>query len=719
MPAARGLLIGTGLAVGGMLTAALAARAGRRLRRRVVAAVLFCAAAGAFAAGWRVAAVHRGPLPLLAQAHAHVALVFVITSDPHLSAASAQGGSARPLVVMSARAVEVAAAGHTTAIRSPVVVLATGGGWLSLQPTQRVRAVGRVSLPNKGELIAAVFDVSGSPTLVGGPSVVQRLAGRVRAGLRVAAAPLPSGPRGLLPGLVDGDTSGLPPGLAADFRTTGLTHIVAVSGANVAIMLGVALAMARCAGARIRAQALTGALTVVAFVVVARPQASVLRAAAMGLVAVLALATGRRRRALPALCAAVLCLIYLDPTLSRSVGFALSVSATAALLLLAPVLRDRMARRLPLWLAEALAVPTAATVVCAPLIASISGRVSLSSIPANLLAEPAVAPATILGVATACVAPFSMTVARVLAHVAGLPCAWLAFVARTFSKAPAAAVVWPSGAVGAFELLGLFVIAVALAAWVRIRRRSRLVRRAHQSRWRAVGVRVVVVASVVSASGLVVAERSPPHWPPTDWVLATCDVGAGSAVVARTGPQAAMLIDTGPRPQVIDACLRALDVQSLPLIVLTRGSSSSVGGLPGALHARGAAVIDVVADLDVDASARVQGWATADHLAVSTVGRVQLNAAGEVQWQVVDDTGTNQAVALTLLGVRAVIVADQSSPAIEQLRPDVLIAAHAGVEPPGGYRPAVVIDATNDGSTALSIAGARLRTARLGRRAQR
>src|SRR5665213_4221940 len=118
--------------------------------------------------------------------------------------------------------------------------------------------------------------------------------------------------------------------------------------------------------AGLRAQALVGVLTIAGFVIVARPQASVLRAAAMGLVAVLALATGRRRRALPALCAAVLCLIYIDPTLARSVGFALSVVATGALLLVAPPLRTWMARRLPGWLADALAVPTAATLACAP-----------------------------------------------------------------------------------------------------------------------------------------------------------------------------------------------------------------------------------------------------------------------------------------------------------------------------------------------------------------
>ena len=277
--------------------------------------------------------------------------------------------------------------------------------------------------------------------------------------------PLANGPRGLLPGLVDGDTSQLPPDLADAFRTTGLTHIVAVSGANVAIVLGAVLVLARWCRAGLRTQAWVGAVAIIAFVIVARPQASVLRAAAMGLIAVLALATGRRRRALPALCAAVLFLIFIDPALSMSVGFALSVVATASLLVVAPPLRRRMARRLPGWLADALAVPTAATLACAPLIASISGRVSLSSIPANLLAEPAVAPATILGVLTACIAPLSTTAAQWVARAAGLPCSWLVFVARTFARVPGSALSWPDGWRGAAALLLVALCCVAARLW--------------------------------------------------------------------------------------------------------------------------------------------------------------------------------------------------------------------------------------------------------------
>lgn len=460
--AAAAVLCGVGLA---------SALGWRRAWALTLAAAALCASGACAAAAWRLAALQRGPLPALAHARAKVTLELVIGADPRLLAVAGAHGGSRSIVVFPAKAVAVTpASGVTTTVRSPVFVLASGRGWLDLQPSQHVVASGRLGVPQPGEFEAATFDASGPPMSTGPPSRMQRLAGLARSGLRTATEPLPAGPGGLLPGLVDGDVSRLPPAVVADFKTTGLTHLVAVSGANVAIVLGAVLMVARWVGLRARGQALAGALAIVGFVVVARPQPSVLRAAAMGLVAVVALAAGRRRRALPALCAAVLLLVYVDPTLARSVGFTLSVLATGALLLVAPPLRERFARRMPRWLAEALAVPTAATLVCSPVIASFAGRVSLAAVPANLLAEPAVAPATILGVVTACVAPWWTTGAQMIARVAALPCAWLVWVARTFARLPGAAVTWPTGVAGAADLalvVLLFAFATRLLARAR------------------------------------------------------------------------------------------------------------------------------------------------------------------------------------------------------------------------------------------------------------
>jgi competence protein ComEC len=670
--AAMGLLAAVALVTAGAAVAATMRgdrRSRHHVRTRVVAAALLCAAGAAAAAAWRVAAVQRGPLPSLARAHATVTVELIVTSDPHLSAGSSTGGS-HPLVVLLAKAVEVSNDDvPSTRISSPIVVLATGSGWLELQPTQRVTAVGRVSVPEPGELDTALFDARGSPTLLGVASPIERVAGRIRDGLRTAASPLPSGPHGLLPGLVDGDTSSLSPDLVAAFRTTGLTHIVAVSGANVAIVLGAALVVARRMRAGLRAQALVGVLTIVGFVIVARPQASVLRAAAMGLVAVLALATGRRRRALPALCAAVLCLIYIDPTLARSVGFALSVVATGALLLLAPPLRKWMARRLPGWLADALAVPTAATLACAPLIASISGQISLASIPANLLAEPAVAPATILGVATAGLAQVSMGAAQLVARVAGLPCAWLVLVARTFAAVPGAAVPWRDGASGALTLLAVGS-SIGLLLW--------------SARWRRVTLCFVVVAGVV-ASGLAVRGRiTAQQWPPSDWVLAACDVGQGEAIVARTGTQSGVLVDAGPSPPAVDRCLESLGIQTLTWIVLTGGTSAAIGGVPGALHGRAVGAFDAGPDLAAHAQIRARGWASASRITFATAAVAQVHTVGALSWSVVADFNSGRVVRLVLPGVTALVAGDVDAADLTDIASRTSLAADVLIVPRHG-----------------------------------
>src|SRR5262249_6838922 len=161
-------------------------------------------------------------------------------------------------------------------------------------------------------------------------------------------------------------------------------------------------------------------LTLIGFVVLAGPEPSVLRAGVMGLVGLLAMAIGRERAALPALAATVIVLVLYDPDLAISLGFALSVLATTALVLLAPRWADRLAGRgVPRGIAEAFAVPAAAHLVTAPVVAGMAGQVSLIAILANIVAAPVVAPARVLGVLVALMAPVAPWVAGLLARLAG------------------------------------------------------------------------------------------------------------------------------------------------------------------------------------------------------------------------------------------------------------------------------------------------------------
>ena len=179
------------------------------------------------------------------------------------------------------------------------------------------------------------------------------------------------------------------------------------------------------------------------------------------LVAVLALLTGRPRSVVPALAGAVIALLLINPDLAVDLGFALSVLATAGLVFLAPGWRRRLARRLPGPLADAVAVAAAAQVACLPLLAGAFGSVGLMAIPANLLAVPAVAPATLLGVLVTVLAQVSLPLAHLVVRCPGTRCWWLVAVAHRAATMPSAVLPWPSGVIGAAAATAVAVILAA------------------------------------------------------------------------------------------------------------------------------------------------------------------------------------------------------------------------------------------------------------------
>ncbi|MUN40129.1 ComEC/Rec2 family competence protein [Actinomadura litoris] len=529
-----------------------------RARRVLVGVALVCAAASAAGVALRSSAVETGPVRDLARSGRSATADAVITGDPN-----AKPGKRRPVIILRAR-VEVVARAR---VRVPVLLIAGDPSWLRLLPSQRVRFHGGFRTPRRAELLAAVVIVGGPPTVLGRPSAPQRAAEHVRARLRAAVDRLPADQRGVLPGMVVGDTSRLDPGLAEEFRTAGLTHLLVVSGANLAIVIGAVLGLCRLAGLGGRRAPPLAALAVFAFVVVARPEPSVLRATVMGLIGLLALLTGRQRHGLPALGAAVLLLVLIDPVLARSYGFALSVLATAGLLVLAPAWRERLARRLPGPLADALAVTAAAEVAVAPVLVMLSGELGVVSVFANLLAAPAVAPATLLGALAAVTALISLPLARVLVWPAGLAVGWIAWIARTAAHLPYATIPWTPGGFGAITVL----LAGGVAVLILRSRRLRLIAAAAMA-----GVLVAVVALRVLA----------PAWPPPGWQMVACDIGQGDALALAAGPGQAVVVDTGPDPAPVDACLRRLGVRDVPLLILTHPHADHINGTSGVRHGR-------------------------------------------------------------------------------------------------------------------------------------
>ncbi|MCV7015909.1 ComEC/Rec2 family competence protein [Mycolicibacterium madagascariense] len=324
----------------------------------------------------------------------------------------------------------------------------------------------RVSRPTRRDLSVAVLTATGRPRL-GTASTAQRAAQAVRTRFAEAArAVLPADEAAMLPALVLGDTSAVDQDTSAQFRSAGLTHLTAVSGANVTIVCGAVLLTAGLLGPRI-AVALA-AVVLVAFVVVVQPSASVLRAAAMGAIALLAVIVRRRRRPIPALSACVLLLLAAAPELAVDAGFALSVSATAAIVVVAPAWTHRLRDRgWPAPLAAAVSVTGAAQLVTAPLVAGLSGSVSLVSVVTNVAVSVVVAPITVIGTAAATLAVPWPWAAELAIRFTGPELWWLLHVARWAAAVPGATVSVPSGWPGVAIVAAVGVAGVGL--W-RVRR---------------------------------------------------------------------------------------------------------------------------------------------------------------------------------------------------------------------------------------------------------
>ena len=266
----------------------------------------------------------------------------------------------------------------------------------------------------------------------GRPGPVAGLTNALRRALVRGAAPLGADEQTLYAGLVVGDDRGQPPALVDSFRGAGLTHLLAVSGQNVAFVL--VLAGAGLRRLRIWPRLLVTLVVVLTFVVLTRAEPSVVRAGAMAAVAATTVAVGRPLSRLRTLALAVTALLLVDPLLVRALGFQLSLAATLAIVLLATPLAARLPG--PRWLATPLAVTLAAQVGVAPLVVSSFGPLPVASIPANLLVVPAAGAVMAWGMSAGLVAGAVPALAGVLHVPTAVLLWWIEVVASRAAAAP-------------------------------------------------------------------------------------------------------------------------------------------------------------------------------------------------------------------------------------------------------------------------------------------
>ncbi|WP_243074921.1 ComEC/Rec2 family competence protein [Microbacterium sp. SS28] len=440
-----------------------------------------------------------------------------------------------------------------------------GLGELDVGAVIVVRGTTRPADP--GERSVVLVTASAGVEVVEPPSGPEALAGALRDGLVAATRGLPDPGGGLVAGLAVGDTSGVGADLDAAMKASSLSHLTAVSGANCALVVGLAFAGAALLGARRGVRVGVGIAALVAFVVLVTPEPSVARAAAMAAVAMLAVVLGRSAAGVAVLCLAVTVLLAVDPWLSTSLGFALSSVATASLLLLARPLAAGLERWMPRALALGFSVPLAAQLACGPLLVLIAPTIPLYGVIANLLAAPAAPVATVVGLA-ACLALPIPVLQSGLAALAWVPAAWIAATATTFAELPGGQVPWLEGwwGLAALTVLGAAVIVL-------------LGPRSHRTRVvRAVAGALVAVVVGGVAGGAALAGLAGPLTLPPAWAILVCDVGQGDAVLVRSAGEVA-LVDTGPDPGALESCLTRAGVGHLDLLVLTHFDADHSGGV--------------------------------------------------------------------------------------------------------------------------------------------
>ncbi|HSK50964.1 MAG TPA: ComEC/Rec2 family competence protein [Solirubrobacterales bacterium] len=401
---------------------------------------------------------------------------------------------------------------------------------------------------------------------------------------------MPAREAALARGFVLGQDDGVDEATEKNFRRAGLSHLLAVSGQNVMLLALLATPLLAALGIPLRERLVWLLALIAVYVPLAGAEPSIQRAAVMGGAGLVATMAGRRSSRLYALVLALLVTLAVDPGVGGDVGWRLSFTAVAGIFVLAAPLREAISIRIGNghWrraLAEGAALTIAATLATAPLIAFHFGTLSTTTLLANLLALPAVAPAMWLGMLCAAAAQVPGLPLEPLNAVNALLLAYIAQVAEWCGGPPWAEVEVRLGAGGLIAAYVGLALAVMAVAYVR-RIRSHLLplsdNKCERVRVRPLAGALAVVLALYlaqdSVGDLLGAEAR--SLPPTDGLrVEMLDVGQGDAILLRPPRDPAILVDAGPPGADLVPTLDEAGVKRLGAVIVTHEQSDHSGGL--------------------------------------------------------------------------------------------------------------------------------------------
>jgi competence protein ComEC len=373
-------------------------------------------------------------------------------------------------------------------------------------------------------------------------------------------------------GFVLGADEGIDARTEEDFRRSGLAHLLAVSGQNVTLLGLLPLPLLAALGIPLRERLLWVLGLIAAYVSLAGAEPPIQRAAVMGAAGIVAALAGRRASRLFALAAALLVTLAIDPGIAREIGWQLSFAAVAGIFLLAHPVRQAISGRLGRsgWhrtLADGIAVTVAATLATAPLVAFHFETLPATTVLANVLAMPAVAPAMWLGMASAAAAQVPGLPVEALNAPNALLLAYIAQIAAWCGRPGWAVVHVSPGGPG----LALAYAALALASAIAWRAGDR-------------GVRWAVAAAILLPGAALLLPLAQwgseiPAGPVPGLRVTVLDVGQGDAILLQPAAAPAVLVDGGPAGAGLEVELEQAGVERLAAAVLTHDQADHAGGI--------------------------------------------------------------------------------------------------------------------------------------------
>jgi competence protein ComEC len=437
-------------------------------------------------------------------------------------------------------------------------------------------------------------------------NVFDKICNQIRINFLQIAQKLDGDAQGMVPGMSVGDTRFMTKELKDTTKITGLTHLVAISGAHFMIIISLIGGILLALKVPPTLKSVLQIVSVSAMVVLVHPTDSVKRAAIMSTIGLFGIFFKRRSYSISALGFAICGWLIFDPWLATSFGFALSCAATGGIILLTAPVTNWLSYYIGETLATLFSVPIVAQISCYPILLLMTDYLTLYSPVTNVLVIPAIEPATILSLLACIIASIHPPSALLIAQVAGFFTNWISGVATTVGTFPGAKISWISGPVGAillYAILGaiLLIRPAYRKAYSKVtglapkemtgkltrfhNQRLLLTKRATKFAKGHIGLMCVTLVLVGSTVAVVLIGKT--HWNwfsslPTNWIIAACNAGQGDAVVIRTGSNSGILVDVGNPDRktggesVVD-CLHQLGVTHLNELQISHYHDDHIG----------------------------------------------------------------------------------------------------------------------------------------------